>query len=380
MICYFNYSVSPYHQKRFSKLQEKFQTEIMFVELASQDRVYPWNSQAAEINAVTLFPGMEFSTVKTRDMVTAVTQLLNRTKPDVVLTVSYDSAAVRAAAIWARRNNVVSISVNDSWKGDKPRFLFWEIIKGFWCRIAYDGMFLSGVRSKAYYQGLGFPESRIWLGQDTIDNDFFAEKTDAIRKEKEVYRQKYKLPEKYFLCVARLSPEKNLERLIRAFSAYKARGGGWDLVIVGSGPLEKILKDLAGELGIRQSVFFAGWKQQDEIPVFYALAACLVLPSVSEPWGNVVNEAMASSLPIMVSRKCGCSPELCLKGVNGFDFDPYSEKAITEVLLKMASDDCDRSRMAQASLELVRRYTLENYAASLNDCIASLKKSKFKLG
>ena len=376
MICFINYSIGPYHAARFKALQARLSEKVLFVELASRDTIYPWGNQADQIQAVTLYPGEEFGKIPPAEMVKTILQLLERIKPDVVLTVSYASAAMRAAAIWTRKNNAVSICVTETWKGDKPRFLFWEIAKGMWCRFAYDALFMGGTLSKAYYQGLGLPGSRIWLGQNCVDNDYFANNSIKVRKRKEYYREKYKLPAKYFLCVARLSPEKNLERLIRAFCKYKSKGGNWDLVIVGSGPMDQTLKDLAAKAEISKNVFFMGWKQLDELPIYYALASCFILPSVSEPWGLVVNEAMASSLPVLVSNKCGCIPELCHRGVNGFDFNPYNETEIADVMLKMSSEECDRFSMAQASWDLVRNYSPENYAASLSDCIVSLQKFK----
>lgn len=374
--CVMNYSIGPYHQARFMAIQKIFQNNILFVELASKDKIYQWNSRAKESNAVTLFPYKEFSTISVKEMVKSVNHLLNRIQPDVIVSVSYASAAMRAATIWARRNKAVSICLSSSWKADKPRFLVWEIVKGMWCRFAYDGLFLAGIRSKEYYQGLGFPESRIWVGRNCVDNTFFVERASTIRNNREEFRKKYQLPANYFLCVARLSPEKNLERLLRSFCLYRAQGGLWDLVIVGSGPMDQSLKDLAEKLNINANVHFIGWKQVDEIPVFYALASCFILPSVSEPWGLVVNEAMASSLPILVSNRCGCLPELCINGVNGFDFDPYNVDAITNVMLNMSSEGCERLSMAKASLEIIENYSPQNYAISFLDCVSTLRKLK----
>src|SRR5206468_3929765 len=116
--------------------------------------------------------------------------------------------------------------------------------------------------------------------------------------------------------------EKNLSRLIRAYHLYREQDTvePWDLVLVGGGPEEISLRRQVNESALK-GVWFAGTRQIDDLPIYYALAKCFVLPSVSEPWGLVVNEAMASGLPVLVSDRCG-SAELVQNGNNGFVFDP----------------------------------------------------------
>ncbi len=376
MICYINYSISPYQLARFQALKAHFQDEILFIELASKDKIYEWNSLANEINAICLFPNSEFSRVTSREMVYSLKEILDRNKPDTVLSISYASPAMRYGTIWARKNRAVSICVNNSWKGDKQRYFFWEFFKGIWCRLAYDGMFLSGERSRAYYHGLGFPDEKIWLGQNSVDNQYYYSQVKKIREHQDDYRKMYSLPDMFFLCVSRLSKEKNIDRLIRAYNSYKNQGGSWKLVITGSGPFEDQIKNLSRHLQIENDVVFTGWKHVDELPVYYGLAKCLILPSISEPWGNVVNEAMASGLPVLVSDKCGCKPELCFRGVNGYDFNPYNVDEIADSMLKISSKTVDLQQMGLASLELVQRFSLSNYCQSLYDCITTLQKSK----
>jgi 1,2-diacylglycerol 3-alpha-glucosyltransferase len=58
------------------------------------------------------------------------------------------------------------------------------------------------------------------------------------------------------------------------------------------------------------------------------LASAFIQASTTEQWGLVVNEAMASGLPVLVSERCGCAPDLVKNGVNGYTFDPYDIKEI----------------------------------------------------
>ena len=79
-----------------------------------------------------------------------------------------------------------------------------------------------------------------------------------------------------------------------------------------------------------------GFKQYDELPIYYGLAGAFIHASTTEQWGLVVNEAMAAGLPVIVSERCGCAPDLVENGRNGFTFDPYDVDALTHLMLKMA--------------------------------------------
>ena len=92
-------------------------------------------------------------------------------------------------------------------------------------------------------------------------------------------------------------------------------------MIVGEGPCRAALAALAGELGVAACVTFAGHRSTEELLPFYAFASAFVLPSLREPWGLVVNEAMASALPVIVSRICGAADDVVLDGENGFRFE-----------------------------------------------------------
>jgi len=309
-------------------------------------------------------------------MVHAVENILTALHPYVVLTVSYSSAAMRHGSYWARKNGAVSICINETWRGDKRRWLFMEWGKGLWCRWVYDGMFVGGSRCRDYYTSLGFPREKFWLGQNVVNNNFYFQRSNEVRARANHYRQANGLPLHYFLCPARLVQVKNIEKLLKAFAKYRAAGGEWDLVLTGSGPLEKELKALACELGLADCVVFAGWKNTNEMPMFYGLASCAILPSISEAWGLVVNEAMACGLPVLVSDKCGCQPELCYRGINGYGFNPFNVDEIADVMMRISSSENDPVRMGAASRQIIQNFSPENYAISLSDCIRTLRKNK----
>ena len=114
---------------------------------------------------------------------------------------------------------------------------------------------------------------------------------------------------------------------------------------------------------------FAGFQQGDAVCAYYGLASCLVLPSISETWGLVVNEAMAAGLPVLVSQRCGCVPELVQDGVNGYVCDPLDTEGMARLLGVMSSETADAGKMGEVSRQIVALYTPETWAQTLADCI-----------
>ena len=260
-----------------------------------------------------------------------------------------------------------------SWKGDTKRFWLKEQIKKNLVQRWFDAAFVGGWRHVEYARSLGFRNDHIWRGVDVVDNQYFMTKAEQARAGEQLLRRKLNLPQRYFLCVARHNPEKNLFRLLEAFRSYRQQGGDWELLLLGDGPQRGELARYIKNLRLEESVRLEGWVQYDTLPIYYALAEALILPSISEPWGLVVNEAMASGLPVLVTRKAGCLPELCWRGISGLDFDPWDVTGMAGVMLEMASlSEKDRQRMGKASQMIIANFTPETWATSLVHCIQTI--------
>jgi 1,2-diacylglycerol 3-alpha-glucosyltransferase len=177
----------------------------------------------------------------------------------------------------------------------------------------------------------------------------------------------------YFLYVGRFIEAKNLLFLLQAFTRYRELVGeeGWELVLVGSGRQEGTMRDWVARKRV-PGVRFAGIRQPWELPEFYAFASCLVLPSISEPWGLVVNEAMACGVPVLVSDKCGCAEDLVEQGGNGFLFDPSEVEGLARMFAKVSSGSMDLSAMGRRGCEKVAKFTVDRYAEETVRHISSL--------
>jgi glycosyltransferase involved in cell wall biosynthesis len=110
-------------------------------------------------------------------------------------------------------------------------------------------------------------------------------------------------------------------------------------------------------------VIFAGFRQVGELRDFYAGAGVFIHPALSEPWGLVINEAMASGLPILTSNNVGAAEELVREGVNGFSFDPEDVEELAGLMGRVAGmSPEERLAMGEASLRLIAEWGPERFA------------------
>lgn len=132
------------------------------------------------------------------------------------------------------------------------------------------------------------------------------------------------------LYVGRLAPEKNLGVACRAFDAIQARHPDARMIWVGDGPQAR---QLAQE---RPADCFAGTRRGHELAAHYASADLFLFPSLSETYGNVVLEAMASGLPVLAYRSAAAA-ELIKSGENGLTVAPGDETAYLQAARDLAA-------------------------------------------
>lgn len=357
-----HHSFGPYHAARVEALRRVHAEPVLLAELATTETMREWKKP----NGLSVRSAATGALEKLPPAVVAkgVRGLLEETAPDVLIIAGYAHAGMREAARWARANKRRAILISDSHAGDKTRYRVKEAAKRLWVQRHFQAAFTSGAAAAAYVESLGIRPERIWRGYDAVDNDAFARAADEARRDAENTRARLGLPRRFLLFTGRLSEEKNLSLLLRAFA--KASVDGLELVLVGGGPGEKKLRAAAEKSG---PVRLRGFLQQEDVAQVYGLAEALVLPSTSEPWGLVVNEAMSAGLPILASTACGCVPDLVFPGVNGWTFSPRDEAALAEAIRALATDEGRRARMGKASKEIIAPWSLERWARALSDCI-----------
>src|SRR6266550_3066328 len=207
------------------------------------------------------------------------------------------------------------------WRAGRTSFL---INRGLWSAlnkadpqvIICGGFVVPGKASFEYLKMLGCVEASISIAPNAVDNSFFATRAESTIGHATEFRDRLKLPSRFILFVGRLVPEKGVFDLLQAYAKLESDvRSEVGLVFAGNGSSGVELAQQAKRInpGV---VCFPGFAQREDLAGLYALAECLVLPTHSDPWGLVVNEAMACGLPIIVSSVAGCSADLVEDGWN----------------------------------------------------------------
>ncbi|MBN9660801.1 MAG: glycosyltransferase [Acidobacteria bacterium] len=353
----------PYHMARLTALNEV--CDVVAIQIHGREDARGWDRVAAPPNLKirTLLDGLEQG--GHLSLAPTIWQTLSEANPAAVLVPGYAEGMALTAAVWAKLHRRPALLMNESTMGDRPRRAWAERCKRQLVRALYDGAVVGGVRSAAYTESLGVERTKIGYGHNVVDNAYFAEGCARIRRDGPPAELEALRP--YFLYVGRLAAEKNLMRLLEAFAIYRRGGGNWNLMLAGGGPAEGELKKKADEEGVTASVRFMGARPPAALLQCYAWAECLVLPSWSEPWGLVVNEAMAAGLPALVSNRCGCVDDLIEQGGNGWLFEPGDVGAITDCLWKMTRlDSTARKAMGERSTTIIAGYTPQRFAQEVS--------------
>lgn len=297
--------------------------------------------------------------------------LILKIKPNIVVLPGYSKFSSWMLAACLKFLRIKTINVCDSTLKDFRRTNFFkEAFKKQILKLA-DLVFCYGKSSKAYLLQLNVPENKIHIRCQATDNEIFENGFEDLMKNIAINERNLS---KTFLYVGRFSEEKNLINLLKAFKQVEILYPEWHLTILGDGPLKESLINLAKELNLRNLNVLKGMSFQELIK-YYALSTCFILPSISEPWGIVVNEAMLCESPILVSENCGCADELVIEGKNGFKFDPYSMDSIYGSMKKICDlDDKTLIEMGLLSKQIIKDYSPKKSAMMMLDGFNKLLK------
>ncbi|HZP63868.1 MAG TPA: glycosyltransferase family 4 protein [Terriglobales bacterium] len=290
---------------------------------------------------------------------------LEAASPETIICGGYNYFASWSALHWARRRGVRFLLWIESTAHDfRSGSVVTESLKKQFMGQC-DGFIVPGKSSREYLRAYSIDDDQIVLARNAVDNDFFASAADKARQNAEMNRELHSLPDQYLLFVGRLVPDKGVIDLIEAYEMLSVElRTQVGLVFVGAGITEAELRKRASSI-TPGSIHFAGFRQRDELAIFYALAQALVLPTYTDRWGLVVNEAMACGVPVICSSAAGCAADLIPDCRNGYVIEPRDVRGLASALTNLLQDSPLRAEMGESVRNYIKRYSPEICAAGM---------------
>jgi glycosyltransferase involved in cell wall biosynthesis len=242
-----------------------------------------------------------------------------------------------------------------------------------WLRQIAHRFLAIGSLNSSYYRQLDIPDERIIGVPYAVDNAFFQARAIEFAKQRETLRVSLGLERSrpVILYAGKMMARKRPDDLLKAYSQLSSNGRDEPrpyLLYVGDGDMRRTLEMSAASTNWN-SIRFLGFKNQSELPAFYDLCDVFVMPSVIEPWGLVVNEAMNARRAIIVSDQVGCGLDLVRNGENGFAFKAGDVSDLARVLREALASPERCAEMGRQSLAIINRWSFEEDVAGLREAL-----------
>lgn len=303
---------------------------------------------------------------------------------DAVWSHGYNTANNLQAILAASLHRVPVLLRAESTLHDRPRSR---------ARLLLKEAFFRGLRRQvSAVLAIGKANARYWrryLGDAVpifdmpyaVDNAFFERRALEAGSGREALRRELELEpgRPVILFASKLQERKRCADLLAGHrivvenaSAQNASSAPPYLLIVGDGEERQRLEEAAGaDPQLRPLIRFLGFRNQTELPRFFDLCDIFVLPSVHEPWGLVVNEAMNAGRAVIASDDVGCQEDLVRDGVNGAVFPARDVAALAHAIERVLASPETAVRMGEAGRRIVAEYSFEQDVRGLRQALAA---------
>jgi glycosyltransferase involved in cell wall biosynthesis len=314
------------------------------IELFPSSEVYAWDRpESVGVRRITLFdrPAVAPGAI---GLAFAILRAVRRSGAGSAFLCHYERPGISIAAWLLRLSGRRVFAMSCSKFDDRPRHAWREALKTLALK-PFHGAISSGTRARDYMRFLGIDVGCIAGEYNTLSIARMREQANMPSAPAGLA-----FADRAFVAVARFVPKKNLAMLIEAFALYRRDNpGGRRLVLCGSGPLEGALRAQVEQLGLEREVEFTGFLQTEEVSKVIARGLALVLPSIEEQFGNVVIEAQALGLPVILAENCGAHDRLVRSGVHGFVIEPDNAEGLAYFMSLLAADESLWHRMSLAA-------------------------------
>jgi glycosyltransferase involved in cell wall biosynthesis len=355
---YLDDAPTPYRLDVHKRISELWPGQFRLVFCAASEPGRTWSFDFRGLD-VQILKGWHFQPARQINPIAikanpGVWRSLTKFRPDVVVLSGYMQPTVQLAALWCRSHRVpYAIACETSFRSSSPKG-FRAVAKRLLVKPQVSNMAFGlpvGREAAEYLRKWGADDIPMYYFPNTPDATKIAETVLKVRNTRAdaSVRRQYGIEhtEKIVLFVGRMIEAKRPLDLFDAFVAVGERLGGYTLLMAGDGPLLPQLRHRAAHL---RNVRLPGWISEPEaVFKLMAIASVMVLPSQHEPWGAVVNEAMAAGVPVIASDRVGAAVELIENGRNGFIFEAGNIAQLTEVLIRALSNTTALAAVGQAA-------------------------------
>jgi glycosyltransferase involved in cell wall biosynthesis len=313
-----------------------------------------------------LFPDKRMEDLSADMANNALLKKLDELQPDVVFSGAIAFPSGAASVRWAKENKKKCVVFDNSRLEDVPRKWYVNFIKKS-IYSSVDAIFCPSQAWNETFRFFGFTEKQIFYGLNVVDNEFWKEQQEEGSRH---------LPQKFFLSIGRQILKKNFLLLLKSYHEYTRNcQDPAELVLVGDGPERQILESYIIEVGLK-TIHMLPFTSQSDLRPLYRKAVCFILPSRhGETWGLVVNEAMASGLPVIISEQVGCASTLVRNGFNGFTFSPDDSTQLADKLKYISSITEDKRRkMGKNSIRIIDEWGIDRFCSGISEAISYISK------
>jgi glycosyltransferase involved in cell wall biosynthesis len=299
------------------------------------------------------------------------TTLFRRHLPQLVIGLHADPAVLATYPLFRLRGVRTAFWVTSTFDSWVDRRAWKEAIKRFaFTRV--DGVLTTGRDGRSFAIRYGADRDAIYVLPHFVDFDYFSLQRAVHRPARAHIRAQLGVCGITYLYVGRLWRGKGVDDLLTAFADLQQEAKQTvSLLLVGDGVDEDRFRERCQHDRLN-NVVFAGFRHRDELPRMYAAADVFVFPTLGDPFGHVVEEAMSSGIPVLTTSSAGEIRDRVIDGESGFIVPPARPDALLSRMRLLAADDNLRDHMGQAAFDRAHGQTGERWAEAFEAAVDAL--------
>lgn len=333
------------------KAHASVETRIVFLE---ENLTQPWNLDLQDNPCIEILRGNRMAKLM------RLLQLIGQRDVELIDLAGWGHPLLLAALLFAGMRRI-PVTIESDTQFDTTTAAWRRALKRLILPVLFripERFFPAGIRQADYFMRYGVSQDRVRIAQMTVDVRSIMAQVDLCREKRESTGN----TPVTFLYVGRLEAYKGIQDLLDAFADLTRQGEECHLVIVGDGGMREVVKSAACS---HRTIEYLGRLSGESLMQAYSQADVFVLPSHFEPWGLVVNEAMAAGLPVIATDRVGCVDDLVHEGRNGCIVPCSNPARLAGAMHIFIRQPEIMVAMGQASRQMISSWTIEDEARIL---------------